>query len=159
MAETLASEKLRSLEIPTPRVVAAAVYPRGPFYRGDIATEFIPGGVDLGELVFGAGRSDSAGPQRVAALREAMALIERLAEAGMAHPDLNVKNFLLDVGTSPPTLYILDLDRCRSVVGSRDALRTAMARRLRSSLSKWERISEKKLSREEWETIDYISTS
>jgi hypothetical protein len=181
IAETLASERLRSLGILTPRVVAASVYPRGPFYRGDIATEFVGGGVDLGEVLFGSseqkGRPESpssTGPHsnanrdpgskgegeaslRLSALTETMMLIDRLASARIYHPDLNVKNFLVEVGTSAVRVHLLDLDRCRGASGGTVALRDAMIRRLCSSLTKWERTTGRRLTREEWETTGYMS--
>jgi len=181
IAETLASERVRSLGIPTPRVVAAAIYPHGPFYRGDIATEFIAGGADLGEFLFGGAepggslesspdarsRSDASGENgtigggsdRISALRETMGLIERLGAAGIYHPDLNVKNFLVESGPSSMTVHLLDLDRCRSASGRSGAPREAMVRRLRSSLAKWERMTDHRLTPEEWETTGYIPMS
>lgn len=159
IAETLASEKLRSLGIPTPQVIAAAVYPHGAFYRGDIATELIEGGVDLGEYLFGVRESGSGDAHGVAALVEAMALIERLSSAGMHHPDLNVKNFLVQPTPSSMKVHVLDLDRCKKAEGNPGALRNAMVRRFRSSLSKWERRSERRLSPEAWEAIRHIPMS
>jgi 3-deoxy-D-manno-octulosonic acid kinase len=166
IAETLASEQLRSLGIQTPRVVAAAVYPGGPFYRGDIATEFIGGGVDLGEILFGGAEFPTGGREprgeaspRVSALTETVALIKRLAAAGIYHPDLNVKNFLVEAGPSSMKVHLLDLDRCRIASDGESGLRDAMIRRLRSSLAKWERMTGQRLAREEWETTGYMSIS
>jgi 3-deoxy-D-manno-octulosonic acid kinase len=159
MAEALMSEKLQSLGIPTPRVMAAAVYLSGPFYRGDIVTELVPGGVDLGDYLFGEGGASASEEERTGALREAVALIDRLAGAGVAHPDLNVKNFLLEVGPSSKKLYLLDLDRAATTSGSVRTLRRSMLGRLRRSILKWEDRTERRLSPAEWKVLDYIPMS
>jgi 3-deoxy-D-manno-octulosonic acid kinase len=159
MAETLVSERLRTLGIPTPRVVAAAVYPGGIFYRGDIVTEFLAGGVDLGDYLFGGGAESPGEGDRVAALQEAISLIDRLAGAGVAHPDLNVKNFLIEAGSSPRKLHLLDLDRASISSGSARTLRQSMVGRLRRSVLKWEGGTGRKLSPEEWRVLDYIPMS
>lgn len=73
--ELHASEELRRRGIATPRIVAAAIYPSGPFYRADVATECIQHAVDLAQLLFAAPASkrgpegrgvapDAAGAQR-----------------------------------------------------------------------------------------------
>jgi hypothetical protein len=49
--ELEASEAARARRIPTPRVVAAAVYPAGLFYRGDLVTAYIPDTVELAGVV------------------------------------------------------------------------------------------------------------
>ena len=163
--EAQASERLRSAGIPTPRVIAATCYPHGLFYRCDIATELIPNGTDLGEFLFGVtllGRDGEGLPgepgtsglardseERLAALRGALDLIDRLAELGMAHPDLNVKNFLVQRGGSGNPLHLLDLDRCGPTGRGKGVIRDAMRARFRTSLEKWERGSGRPLSREE----------
>lgn len=40
--------------VPTPRMVGAAVYPAGAFYRGDLVTERVEGARDLAAILFGA---------------------------------------------------------------------------------------------------------
>jgi len=153
IAEALVSEELRTLGFPTPKVVAAMVYARGAFYRGDLATEFIEGGRDLGELLF---RSDVQGSEcvsaemRSSAIEGALSLIERLASSGYHHPDLNVKNFFAVTESPPFQVHLLDLDRCRRVQGDREAALKKMVRRFRTSLEKWERTSGRRLTREEW---------
>lgn len=157
--ETLASEKLHALGIPTSRVLAAAVYPRGPWYRGDLVTEFIPGAVDLGSFLFGEGSDRCEEQTRIGALREAISLMDRLADAGLVHPDLNVKNFLVEVEGDTSGIRLLDLDRCGPRGGADDLLRKIMIARFRRSLSRWEERTGKRLSQAEWGAADYIPIS
>ena len=126
VAEAVASAEVRRRGIPTPRVVAGAVYPAGLFYRADLVTEYVPDTSELAEILFGArGREQET---RTAALVEAGRLLARLARAGLEHADLNARNILL--GRPPdrharvtrgtpagdaaaPRALLLDLDRCR----------------------------------------------
>lgn len=66
--ELRASEMARERGVPTPRVVAAAVYPRGVFYRGDLLTRYVPDSTALANALFGeageADESDQAGEPR-----------------------------------------------------------------------------------------------
>lgn len=156
--ETIASEALRALDIPTPRVLAAVAYPSGPVYRGDLATEYIPNARDLADLLFGA-RTPPITDQdvRISALMQAGRMVARMATLGVLHPDLNLKNFLAEGGRpdsgSPlahPKIHLLDLDRCRISPRSPGALgrapgRWRMKRRLLRSLEAWESASGRSL--------------
>src|SRR5690606_30819678 len=51
--ELIASAAARRRGVATPRVIAAAVYPAGIFYRADVITEYIPDSIDLAEALFG----------------------------------------------------------------------------------------------------------
>ena len=136
--ETGVSESVREREIPTPRVLAAAVYRAGPIYRGDLVTELVPDASELAEILFDRERSGlAATSDRKEALRETGSLIHRLAGAGVRHADLNAKNVLLQWSGGSPTAYVLDLDRCR--VGAEAAPVDGMLQRLLRSLRKLER--------------------
>ena len=152
MAETVASERLRTSGLPTPRVLAAAVYFSGLVYRGDLVTEYVATCGDLAELLFQT--RDSVEPEdRAAALRAVGATVRKMAELGLRHPDVNVKNFLVETRTEPVRVHLLDLDRCRfgSIPLGRPVKR--MASRLTASLRKWEKTSGRPLSAEEWEAL------
>jgi len=154
--ELLASMAVRRAGIRTPGVRAAAVYPSGAFYRGDLVTELVEGTEDLAGLLFASTRSAANSAARTLALRAAAELVHSLASRGIQHADLNAKNILVTVG-DPARLHLLDLDRCRT--GLRPSLRIQlrMTARLRRSLASWEVRSGRPLSREEWEAFDDAS--
>ncbi len=152
--EAVVSEQLRALDVPTPQVLAAAYYPAGAFYRGDLITEYVPNGVDVAELLFGADDDPTSEPFRIAVLREVGRLVASLCAIGIVHPDLNLKNFLVQqergvtlAGRRPPRIHLLDLDRCRlRRRGSSPASGRRMKRRVLRSLSKWERETSRPLT-------------
>lgn len=145
-----ASHQARSRGIPTPAVVAGAVYRAGIFYRADLVTELVPGGADLGEVLFGA---DPATPEHArASLVAAGSLVRRLEEARIHHPDLNAKNILL-AGESGTEAHLLDLDGCR-VLDARAIIPVGpMRRRLERSLRKLEDRSGRPLGSDAWSAL------
>jgi tRNA A-37 threonylcarbamoyl transferase component Bud32 len=87
--ELSVSLQLRTAGVPTPEVVAYATYAVIPgIERADVITREIPGR----ELMSPEG---------------AEALIAAMSRAGAVHPDLNMRNVLVE-GT---TAYVLDVDR------------------------------------------------
>lgn len=149
-AEAAASEVCRARGIPTPQVMAAAVYGRGPLYRGDLVTRYVPGTVTLARFLV---EKEGGGRECLRALELAGRLTRSLAERGVLHPDLNVKNILLDAGADPAQGYVLDLDRVQlsrgvSVEGD------GMYQRLARSLRKWERLSGLTLPPEGWAALE-----
>ncbi len=138
--ETVTSETVRLRGIETPRVVAAAAYRAGIWYRGDLVTELVPGAEELAHVLFDEPRVGLAGSvDRKEALRETGALIHRMGRAGVHHPDLNAKNVLLSWSGGAPVGYVLDLDRASA--GSKQVEVGAMVRRLLRSIRKFERRS------------------
>lgn len=136
LRELRASRALRARDIATPEVLAAAVYPAGAFYRADLATREVPDSRDLAEAAFG---PDPLAPlERAAAWRAAGRLVRELHDAGVIHPDLNLKNILLEWTIRPPRPHVLDLDRCRVVDRLPGWRRRRMLRRLARSRAKWE---------------------
>lgn len=136
--------------IPTPAAVAGAVYPAGPFYRADLVTEAIPGGVDLAEVLFGAGGVPLDGP---AALTAAGALVRRLEDAGVLHPDLNAKNVVLQPRAGCVRAYVVDLDRCRVGAPSAAVRGRAMRARLERSLHRHEARAGRPLAPGSWAAL------
>ena len=99
--------------VPTPEVLAYAIYPAGPLLRrSDVMTREIRDGRDLGGVLV-----DGNDAARRAALEAATMVIGTLSRIGARHPDLNIKNLLiapstaLSVGARGVVAYVLDVDR------------------------------------------------
>jgi len=127
--ELEASRQLLDGGVRTPRVVAAAHYPSGVFYRADIVTEWVAGQTLVDVL-----REATTAETRQAALIGVAGAIQTLASLRAYHVDLNANNLLLDPrdGESP---WVLDLDRMRFGVPA-DRAAPAMGARLLRSLTK-----------------------
>ena len=134
--ELALSARLSSLGIPTPTIVAYAVYPAGPMLaRSDVATLLIDPSADLATVLTG---EDRLFPREDAVAATASLLVA-MARTGVRHPDLNLKNILLAL-TATGTLraYLLDVDRVR-IEPARAAAAAANAARLLRSVRKWRR--------------------
>ena len=77
------------------------------FYRGWLATRLIEGAADLVR------RFASATPPHASELSTVVALVRRMHDAGIEHPDLNLGNLLLRGGPAGPESFVVDLDRVR----------------------------------------------
>ena len=151
--ELEASRALNQAGIATPTVVAAACYPQGLFYRGDIITRFLPGSRDLADILFpqpvgdgdgsDGGRTDGGGGPGsvapVAAMEAAGRLIRGAQEAGLRHPDLNLKNILVVETAEGVMAHVVDLDRARVRAPVGRWWRRRMVRRFWRSARKFER--------------------
>ena len=146
--ELLLAERLRGLGVATPRVVAAAVHVHGLCYRGDIAREWLDQARDLASCLLNEPVLDA--DARSACLRAAGALVRRVHDAGLLHPDLNLRNILIDWRQGTPEAMILDLEKCRLQPKLRKAQRQAMLARLERSLRKLSRHSARQVSAGEW---------
>ncbi len=152
--EARASDDARARGIPTPRVVAAAMYPAGWFYRADLVTEYIPESTDLVEALFDTRRKGAGGAlERQDALQAAGELIRQMADAGVFHRDLHAGNILLQWVGSAPRPYLVDLDRCEVRPPGRRAAAAGMVGRLRRSVRKWEGWSGLKITEKEWAVL------
>ena len=118
LRELHASIAARQRGVDTPEVLAAIVYLAGPLYRADLATRFVPHSRDLADVTF------SADPQwpaakRVAAWGAAGRMLRTTFDAGVRHPDLNLRNILVapETGNVPEhgehavRALLIDLDR------------------------------------------------
>lgn len=122
------SLQLRTLGVPTPEIVAYAVYPPGGvFQRSDVCSREIPGSRDLAAILT---RDDAAACR--AALDATAGLAAALARAGARHHDLNAKNILL----TSESAYVLDVDRV-TLGGKPDRVMDGNLARLARSLRKW----------------------
>jgi tRNA A-37 threonylcarbamoyl transferase component Bud32 len=129
------SVALRARNVPTPWVVACAIYPAGlGMARSDVVTEEIPDSQDFGALLL-ATNPDS--DDRRMCWNAVRRLLKRLASAGVRHHDLNVKNILLRRAHDDLfAAYVLDVDRVEMDLPRRDAYAGNRAR-LRRSVEKW----------------------
>lgn len=125
MAEFSLLLKLRELELPVPKPVAAR-YERAPVwgYRADILVEVIPNAQDLFHIL-------SERSILTETWAEVGAAIKRLHNAGVYHSDLNCHNLMLDADNK---VWIVDFDKC----GFKEAADWQQANldRLRRSLRK-----------------------
>ena len=95
----------RDRGIPTPAPLALLLVPGPPaLWRGWFALEAVAGGVDLIRRV----REKSPSRDEWAS---ALAVVRRLHDAGIEHPDLNLGNLLID---NDRNAWVIDLDRCRA---------------------------------------------
>ena len=154
--EAHASHELRQRGVPTPRVMAGAVYPKGVFYRADLVTEFVADAADLTYLLFEEERSR---PERADVLEEVGRLLARTAAAGVEHLDLNAKNVLVAQRSSGALPLLLDLDRCRVFPSGTRVDPRAMLKRLYRSLRKYETESGHLLGAREWSLLSRFANA
>jgi len=149
-SEANAAAEARFRGIPTPSVVAGAVYPAGLFYRADLVTEEIPRAADLASVLFG---SDDPPVDPETALTAAGTLVRRLEKAGVFHPDLNAKNIVLQPVEEGARAHLVDLDRCCPRVRGVPAPAHPMRRRLERSLRKFEGRAGRSLPAGAWSAL------
>lgn len=147
LQELVASHNARARGIPTPAVVAGAIYDAGIWYRADLVTEQIPDGTDLAEVLFG---QNEAKIDPAAALSATGALVRRLERTGILHPDLNAKNVVLARDGAEVRAHLVDLDGCRARAPGVPAPAFTMRQRLERSLRKFGRRTHRPLSEESW---------
>jgi len=135
--ELWASAFARARGVETPAVAAAAIYPAGIFYRGDLATALVADAADLADTSLGQQRRD--GHDRQLAWHAAGRLVRDAAEAGVVHADLNLRNILVAWRMGVPRPQLLDLDRCRIVQRASPRDLAVMTHRLERSAHKFER--------------------
>ena len=134
--ELRVSEKLHSLEVPTPRVICYVTYVAfAGLERADVATQEIAHSEDLSVALM----SGDVGI-RNRALKAAATLVGLLGKVGARHHDLNVKNILLSAEREgEPTALVLDVDRLEFLTDAREATEANLARLLRSA-RKWQAV-------------------
>lgn len=152
--EARSSLQVEARGIPTPKVLAAAAYPTGLFYRADLVTEFVPDSSDMVQTLFGKARKGLSGTlDRREGMRAGGRLIRAMAREGIHHPDLHAGNILLQWTGSMPKAHVLDLDRLTVRTGAQETSPESMYRRLRRSIRKWERRTGLQLTEREWEEL------
>ncbi|MDH3270823.1 MAG: hypothetical protein OEN56_05790, partial [Gemmatimonadota bacterium] len=126
--ELAVSVTARARGVPTPAVVAAAVYRAGLFDRYDLVTELVPSVQPLAAWLEGS--TPLAGWER--AVDGAARLVRQLSDAGIVHVDLNAHNVLLSP-EEPENGWVVDLDRARvTSAPNREVARRMSTRLLRS---------------------------
>ena len=133
-AELAVALRLAGEGVPTPDVLAYAIYPAGPFLsRSDVATREIPRGRDLATFLLNA--TEDTKPPVLAATGTLLAALRRV---GARHPDLNLKNILLSPSAADlPVAHVLDVDRISFGAPGSPAIAKANFRRLARSARKW----------------------
>lgn len=139
--EAAVSVVLQARGVPTPPVVAYALYPAGPgFRRVDVASKFIPKAADFGAVLQGLAPMIAVSE----ATPKVVSLLHQLAAAQAVHPDLNVKNILLSragtdakTGSSVVDAWVLDVDVVRFRELPPAAVMVLNLRRLVRSIRKW----------------------
>lgn len=129
------SQRLSDAGILTPRMLAGAWHRSGPVHRADVATERLDG-ADLATLFFAA--SPPQGEDRRAILVAVAQAVRRLHDAGIVHPDLQLRNVLVVPGADGPAAALLDVDSCRASRGA--AAARGNLRRFFRSWEKWNRL-------------------
>jgi 3-deoxy-D-manno-octulosonic acid kinase len=151
LRELAASLEARGRGVPTPAVVAGAVYAARLFYRADLVSEWVPGGRDLARVLFG---PNAEGTARAAdALTAAGRLVRELEDARLVHADLNAMNVLVTGSGERAVAHALDLDRCRVLPRDAPVPVGPMRRRLARSLRKLERTRGPRLGAAEWAAL------
>jgi 3-deoxy-D-manno-octulosonic acid kinase len=135
--ELRATERARAGGVRAPVVVAAIERPaRLAGYHAWLATELVPGGVDFAAWLAVEGGDAS---RRRAVLAEAGRQMGLMHAAGVAHPDVNLRNLLVAPGDGDPEVYLLDFDRADvSATPVATARRVRDLRRLARSARKLE---------------------
>jgi 3-deoxy-D-manno-octulosonic acid kinase len=129
--ELATSLRLAAAGIPTPEVIAYALYPvAGIFARSDVMTRRLPTGDDLP-----AAWKKGSKEQRNVMLKVMARLLTALSGAGAWHADLNLKNIYIAGSGTKLTAYLLDVDRVTFPGGSDIADRNF--KRLARSARKW----------------------
>lgn len=126
--------RLARAGIPTPEIVAYALYPAaGPVRRADVVTREVPEARDLATVL-----TDELTPSDKRAVLAATAkLLTRLALSGVRHPDLNLKNVLIARDANgDPEAWVLDVDRVWFDVPGAPRVNAANLRRFSRSARK-----------------------
>jgi hypothetical protein len=129
--------ELERLGVPTPEVVAYAVYRAIPgFRRADVLTAEIESSRDLAAVLM-----NDTDEERVAAWSATRKLLGALAHARAWHQDLNAKNILLR-GAADRSFdaFVLDVDRVAFLSGSATSVMSRNIARLARSARKWGRL-------------------
>lgn len=128
--ELVVSERLRSADVATPRVVAGVAARAWPGYRADLVTRWLEGWHPLQELL---APGAYPGGERETALAAGGETVGRAHAAGLDHPDLNVTNLLFRRNPDGRwSAALLDLDRARISPPERSRARRNLERLERS---------------------------
>jgi 3-deoxy-D-manno-octulosonic acid kinase len=101
--------RLAHAGVPTPQLLAYAIYPAGPFTsRADVVTREVPDSADLVATLASRAPGSTSRP----ILRAVAELLAALSRAGARHPDLNMRNVLIaHANAGEIRAMALDVDR------------------------------------------------
>jgi 3-deoxy-D-manno-octulosonic acid kinase len=119
--------RLKGLDLPVPRPLAALCERDGCSYTGSLLTRRIENSLPLADLL-------SSAAQDLGIWGRVGACIRRFHEAGVVHADLNARNIL--VGSNAQA-YLLDFDRARIMPGAKRLFQGNLARLHRSLKKLW----------------------
>jgi 3-deoxy-D-manno-octulosonic acid kinase len=148
--ELKASVEARRRGVPTPAVVAGAVYTSGMFYRADIATEFIPDAESLADLLF---RSSDRQIDAEKTLHISGEVVRTLEDTHVLHPDVNAGNILLREHDGVIEAHVIDLDRCNVLARAAPVRPRFMRDRLERSLRKLGKLHAVQVSDTGWQAL------
>ncbi len=152
--ELAVSERLREAGVPTPAVIAYALYPAGPgLCRCDVATKRLPEGGDLPDLW-----RDADVATRAAILNATGTLLRSLAAVRAVHPDLNAKNVYLSSHKDTWRAYVLDVDRITFLSPGDTRAADRNRARLVRSLRKFRTKHGLPVSEEDVETLERLAS-
>ena len=105
--ELRATERARTGGVRTARILAAIESPGSVGYTAMLATLLIPGATDAARWLaaHASGRDDM--------LRDAGRQVAAMHAAGVAHPDVNLRNLLVADEGGAPQVWLLDFDKAR----------------------------------------------
>jgi hypothetical protein len=131
--ELAAARRLAERAVPTPEVIAYAVYPYwGPLCRADVVTARLEG-VDF-PASWRAAHDEALRAQLVDALA---ALFNALRAAGARHPDLQLKNVFVTRDQTGTVAWMLDVDRVSFHTPHSPIVAQANLERLARSIRSW----------------------
>jgi hypothetical protein len=150
------SERLRSVNVPTPKILGYIAYPAvAGFERVDVISREIPDSHDLSTALM-----STDATERSEALRATAELIMRLSDAGARHHDLNIKNVLLQPDSDGPIphAFVLDVDRVTFGLERTAAIDANLARLVRSA-RKWQSLHRARVTDAELESLGAMMKS
>ena len=106
--ELRATERARTGGVRTARILAAVERPRTMGYTAMLATLLIPGARDAAAWL-----ADAEPERRAEMLRETGRQMAAMHEAGVAHPDVHLRNLLVAEANGGPEVWLLDFDKAR----------------------------------------------
>lgn len=131
--ELASALRLAGAGVPTPEVVAYAVYPAiWPFARADVVTRRL-----RGSDFPGAWRAAPGAAARRTMVHALAMLLRQMQGAGALHPDLNLRNVLLVVRDDEPAAFVLDVDRVAFGDPQNREIGTRNLERILRSSRKW----------------------
>lgn len=147
--ELAIAQRLTANGVPTPEIVAYAMYSAGPLLRrADVASREIANSADLALIL-----TQSAKSERLLALEATARLIGLLSGCGARHHDLNIKNVLLARSSPGFTAYVLDVDRVELGRAGDSRITEHNLDRFMRSARKWRALYEARVDEAELATV------